>query len=145
MKKFVILTFFLVLAGQNALKAQEQEPLVFRVVVDWTIAGSFGGMALGAAIWLLDPGNPDLKLSNQLASGAAWGAIAGTFYSFFVLDETARGPGISRSVGSTLDPATRITVDPIGDEEKRRNLMVSHQTTGNRERRLELPLLRMRF
>ena len=95
MKKAILLAAILVLAMQmlpsTQAQAQEREPLVMHIELEWTLAGMVGGAVMGFMIWLTDPVGP-LPLNDALASGAAWGAVAGAGYGVFMMQRTARIP-----------------------------------------------------
>ena len=115
-----------------------------RVMVDWTVAGAFGGVGIGIGIWLTDPGRPGNKFSEQLAGGAAWGAIGGAIYGMVMLNQTAKMPIASLEPGA-LHPVNRISMDPIGDEDKRQDLLAGLSTHAGSGNAFSLPILNLRF
>lgn len=144
MKKIVLMAILL-LCFQITAQAQEKEPLVMRILLDWSVAGAAMGVAVGGAVWLTDPGRPGNRLADQVAIGAAWGAIAGAGFGMFVLSETAIHPSFALQHPDPLHPSRRITGDPIGEEEARADLLATAGGSSRRGRTLVLPLLDMRF
>lgn len=96
-----------------------------RVMLEWTVGGLFAGAGLGALIWLTDPGRPGNRLSEQLALGAAWGSFAGAITGMSRLNSGLIPPIVQNLGPGPLHPASRITSDPIGDEDKRADLLAS--------------------
>ena len=143
MKKFAGLVVGLMLVLQPALYAQQKRPLIMRIMVDWTVAGSMLGAAVGGAIWLTDPGKPGNKFSDSFASGLAWGTIAGAGFGIFIINITARGPATISLTPGPLDPSQRITRDPIAAEDARRDLLAG--SGGGFSRGIILPFLNLRF
>ena len=144
MKKILVILALLLLASQGKSFAQQQEPLAMRVLVDWTVAGSFGGVAVGIGVWLTDPGRPGNKLSEQIAGGAAWGAVAGAVYGVVMLNQTAKLPIAALEPGP-LHPANRIASDPIGDEANRQDLLAGIATPAPQGYEFSVPVLNLRF
>ena len=91
MKKALLLAVAMVLVLHAPAMAQEREPLVMRIELEWTVAGIFAGVAIGFMIWLTDPAGP-LPLGEAMASGAAWGALAGAGFGVFTMQRTVRLP-----------------------------------------------------
>ena len=143
MKKSAGLVVGLLLVLQPALYAQQKRPLVMRVMVDWTVAGSLLGAAVGAAIWLTDPGKPGNKFSDNFAGGAAWGSIAGAGFGIYIINITARGPAFASFTPGPLDPSQRITRDPIAAEDARHDLLAG--SGGGFSGGFIVPLLNFRF
>ena len=144
MKKSLIILVFVLIAFQGKALAQQKEPLAMRVMVDWTVAGAAGGIAVGIGIWLTDPGRPGNKLSEQLAGGAAWGAVAGAAYGIMVLNQKARRP-IAAITEDPLHPANRIAADPIKNDEERQDLLAGISLMPGRTDAISLPVLDFRF
>ncbi len=146
MKRITILFLLLTVLASAPLRAQEKEPLVMRVMVDWTAGGIIAGIVVGTAIWLTDPGKKGNKLSDQAARGAAWGALAGAVFALTVANNTAIGPAVVQASPGPLHPAMRITSDPIADEEQRQHLLASSGGAGSfGGKSIVLPLLNLRF
>lgn len=114
MKRAILLFGVILILLQPSLRAQEQGPLAMQIMFNWTAAGAVGGTFIGFALWLTDPGNPNVQLSDQMARGAALGAILGAGYGFFVLQRSVLLPIQSQVyVPDPLDPKHRITSDPV--------------------------------
>lgn len=147
MKRIAILIVLLTLGFQSTLKAQEREPLAMQIMLEWTVGGLIVGAGVGMLIWLTDPGRPNNKLSEQLALGAAWGSAAGAAVGLSRLNATAIPPVLARLEPGPLHSASRITHDPIADEDQRQDLLAgaggAHQGGGGRG--IVLPLLNLRF
>ena len=146
MVKKILLAFALALVVANSTAlAQQKEPLAMRVMVDWSLAGTFGGLGFGVAVWLTDPGRPGNKLSEQMAGGAAWGAVAGAAYGIVILNQTMRRPGFANLSPGALHPASRITSDPIGAASKREDLFASTTNVQSGWGDISLPVLNFKF
>jgi hypothetical protein len=111
----VILLFGVILILlQPSLRAQEQGPLAMQIMFNWTAAGAVGGGFIGFALWLTDPGNPNTQLSDQMARGAALGAILGAGYGLFIMQRSLVVPIRGQVyIRDPLDPKERITSDPV--------------------------------
>jgi hypothetical protein len=111
----VILLFSMVLILlQSSLQAQDRDPLAMRIMFDWTAAGGVSGAVVGFAVWLTDPGNPNIRLADQMVRGTALGVILGAGYGLFILQRSARLPVRSQVyIRDPLDPRERITSDPV--------------------------------
>lgn len=125
MKQIVILIVLLTALGQVPLHAQEREPLVMRIMLEWTAGGVLAGALVGGAVWLTDPGKKGNKLSEQTSRGAAWGSIVGAIFALTVVNNSAIPPAFANMRPGALHPAMRITSDPIGEEERRMDLLAS--------------------
>ena len=91
MKKALLLAIALMLIFNASAMAQERGPLVMQIEFEWTVAGIFAGVAVGFMIWLTDPAGP-LPIGEAMASGAAWGALAGAGFGVFTMQRTVRLP-----------------------------------------------------
>jgi len=91
MKKVLLLAVALLLILNAPAMAQERGPLVMQIEFEWTVAGIFAGVAVGFMIWLTDPAGP-LPVGEAMASGAAWGALAGAGFGVFTMQRTVRLP-----------------------------------------------------
>ncbi|MDH4248489.1 MAG: hypothetical protein OEW39_11820 [Deltaproteobacteria bacterium] len=91
MKKALLLAVSILLIGNTQLMAQERPPLVMQIELEWTLGGLFAGVAVGFMIWLTDPAGP-LPLGEAMASGAAWGTLAGAGFGIYQMQRTARLP-----------------------------------------------------
>lgn len=117
-----------------------------RVMMEWTIGGVVVGAGLGALIWLTDPGRPGNRLSEQLALGAAWGSIAGAATGLSRLNSGLIPPIVQNLGPGPLHPASRITSDPIGDEDERADLLASlTESPGAGRPGLIVPVFNLRF
>ena len=147
MKRIAILIVLLTLGFHSTLRAQEKEPLAMRIMLEWTGGGLIVGAGVGLLIWLTDPGRPNNKLSEQLALGAAWGSGAGAAVGLSRLNATAIPPVAARMGPGPLHSASRITHDPIADEDRRQDLLagVGGAYQGGGGRSIFLPLLNLRF
>ena len=70
MKRVIIFAAILFVLLPSILQAQEREPLAMRIAFEWTAGGGILGGFIGFAAWLTDPGNPNIRLSEQIARGA---------------------------------------------------------------------------
>lgn len=146
MKRIAILITVLVLGFQVNLRAQEREPLAMRIMLEWTVGGLFVGAGLGALIWLTDPGAPGNNLGEQMVLGAAWGSALGAATGISRLNATLIPPVIVQNGPGPLHPASRITDDPIGDEERRSDLLASlADSQPLKGRSFILPVYNLRF
>ena len=145
MKKLALLAVLLFFCLQAPLRAQEREPLAMRIMLDWTLGGVLMGILVGGAIWMTDPGREGNRLSEQVAGGAAWGAVAGAAFALTVINEAAIPPAFASMPADPLHPARRITSDPIGEEERRKNLLASASAAPRRGRAFLMPLINLRF
>ena len=71
MKRAILFIGLLLIVFQSSLQAQQKEPLAMEILFQWTAAGGVSGAGIGFALWLTDPGNPNVQLSDQMARGAA--------------------------------------------------------------------------
>jgi drug/metabolite transporter (DMT)-like permease len=112
LKKAVWLVLAAAVLWQGSALAQEREPLVMRIELEWSIAGTVVGALVGAALWLTDPGNPNSSLSRQSIEGAALGAFAGAGFGLYVIQrsiqvpQTAMGDVPPSLWGTGADPIT---------------------------------------
>ena len=146
MKRIAILIAVLVLSLHATARAQEKGPLAMQVMLEWTVGGMVLGAGLGALIWLTDPGRPGNRLGEQLALGAAWGSVAGAAVGLSRLNTGLIPPVVQVITPGPLHPASRITGDPVGDEEQREDLLASltePRIAGGRG--IVLPLFNLRF
>ncbi|MDH4120685.1 MAG: hypothetical protein OEV94_03170 [Deltaproteobacteria bacterium] len=88
MKKFLMTLGVLVILVNSQAQAQEKGPLAMQTMFYWTITGSLIGAVLGTAVWMTDPGNPNVKMSASLLEGAAWGTLFGAGFGLYVLNQT---------------------------------------------------------
>ncbi len=145
MKKIALLAIVLVLVFQSALQAQEREPLAMRIMLDWSVGGAFAGALVGAAIWLTDPGKEGNRLSDQVAGGAAWGAVGGAAFALSVMNDTSLAPNTAWLAPDPLHDSRRITADPIAAEERRQDLLTSAGSRGGGGKMIIIPVLALRF
>lgn len=146
MKRIIILIAVLILGFHATARAQERGPLAMRVMLEWTFGGMVVGAGLGALIWLTDPGRPGNRLSEQLALGAAWGSIAGAATGLSRLNSGLIPPIVQNFGPGPLHPASRITSDPIGDEDRRADLLASlTESPGGGGPGLFVSVLNLRF
>ena len=114
MKRVILLIGIALILAQPTVQAQEQGPLAMQIMFQWTAAGGVGGSVIGFALWLTDPGNPNIRLADQMARGAALGAILGAAYGLYVLQRSAMIPARPLvEIEDPLDPGRRITSDPV--------------------------------
>jgi len=92
LNRLVLLVLATVLVGETCAIAQEREPLAMRIELEWSIAGTVVGALIGAALWLTDPGNPNLSLSKQAIEGGALGTIVGAGFGLYNLQRHAQFP-----------------------------------------------------
>jgi len=114
LKRVILLFGVILILLQPTLHAQEQGPLAMQIMFNWTAAGALGGTFIGFALWLTDPGNPNIQLSDQMARGAALGAILGAGYGLFIMQRSVILPVRSQVyIRDPLDSRERITSDPV--------------------------------
>ena len=114
MKRLILIVALLCTLLGGQAKAQESGPLAMQIMFEWTAAGGMGGALIGFALWLTDPGNPNIQLSEQMTKGAALGIILGAGYGLFVLQRSAQIPYRTQvEVRDPLNPTQRITSDPV--------------------------------
>jgi hypothetical protein len=142
-KRLCALAVLLLLFSQSPLYAQERGPLAMRIMFDWTAGGVVAGALVGAGIWLTDPGRPGNSLSEQMAAGAAWGAVAGAAFALSVINSAAIPPAVAEQPVDPLHPAMRISSDPIRQEERLQDLLASAPSRSVPG--LVLPLVYYRF
>ena len=146
MKRIAILIVVLILSFHATAKAQERGPLAMRVMLELTVGGMVVGAGLGALIWLTDPGRPGNRLAEQLALGAAWGSVAGAATGLSRLNSGLIPPIVQNFGPGPLHPASRITSDPIGDEDERSDLLASlTESPGGGRPGLIMPVFNLRF
>ena len=146
MKRAILFIGLLLIVFQSSLQAQQQEPLAMEILFQWTAAGGVSGAGIGFALWLTDPGNPNIQLSDQMARGAALGFILGGAYGLFILQRSVIFPasGLVR-VRDPLDPRERITSDPVAVAAGERSALSFEPSLFGRNRGFILPLLNIRF
>lgn len=152
MRRILILLAVVWFFWQPALQAQEKGPIVMRIVVEWTTAGMLGGAAVGALLWLTDPGNETNNLSERILVGAGGGGVIGAIYGLSVLSEATYYTAKNMRTGQTfanlspLHPTNRISADPISIELNRMDILSQIRTTkGSIARRFQWPVLNLRF
>jgi hypothetical protein len=143
LKRIVVLAALLVAVSQSAAMAQERGPLVMRAEFEWTIVGIVSGLGVGALVWLTDPGRPGNNLSDNLASGAAWGSILGAGFGIYVLQRSVVLP--ATAVVDPLDPRNRISADPVAVESGQSFMLARRDALAPTGREFRLPLLDLRF
>ncbi len=117
MKRLVLLVLAVGLLAQTTVFAQEREPLVMRIELEWTLAGTVLGVLAGTALWLTDPGNPNLSLARQAIEGAALGTIAGAGFGLYMIQRNAQFPN---QTAMEAPPALWGTgADPVAVRERR--------------------------
>jgi hypothetical protein len=110
--KLILLAFAAVVLAETPSFAQEREPLAMRIELEWTVAWTVIGALAGAALWLTDPGNPNLSLARQSIEGAAIGAFVGAGFGLYVMQRNIQFPqtaatDVSPSLwGTSVDPIT---------------------------------------
>ena len=146
MKRVILFAAILFVLLPSILQAQEREPLALRIAFEWTAGGGILGGFIGFAAWLTDPGNPNIRLSEQIARGAGLGLVAGAVYSLFIMQRAAQFPIQPLVyVRDPLDPAQRLTSDPIATIGGGNHAMALAGAAGNGGWSLNLPLLHLRF
>ena len=141
MKRVILVAAAAVMLFTHSLaQAQEREPLVMRIELEWTVAWTVIGAGVGGALWLTDPGNPHNHLTVSLAEGAAIGAVVGAAFGIYVIQRNAQLPGTA-STYDPLDPMNRPGRDIVAAQLRREDLLASleHPPSGGR-REWEIPL-----
>jgi hypothetical protein len=139
-----LLTALLASVLQPAARAQERGPLAMQIEFQWTVAGIGAGIAVGALLWLTDPGSPDNNLSDNMAGGAAYGAILGAAMGFAVMQRSAVFPP-GFAVRNPLNPRNRISTDPVAGQSGEGFLMAHRPVFGSGGPRIQVPVLRVNF
>ena len=147
LKRLILLVGLLLILLQPSLQAQQKGPLAMEIMFQWTAAGGVAGAVLGFALWLTDPGNPNIKAADQMAKGAALGFILGSGYGLFILQNAVIIPVRNLVwVRDPLDPRERITSDPIAaTSQDNRVLSFGNSPAGDGGWTFSLPLLNLRF
>lgn len=145
MKKVATLAAVLLVLAASAARAQEKDPLAMRILADWAGAGMMAGAGLGATLWLTDPANPDNNMSDQLAIGAAWGALGGAVFGFFILNSTAIAPRVGSLRPGLLHPSRRISDDPVAAVDAGERIFARSSGTRRGGRVFLFPLVHFRF
>ena len=146
MKRVIIFAAILFVLLPPILQAQEREPLAMRIAFEWTAGGGILGGFIGFAAWLTDPGNPNIRLSEQIARGAGLGMIAGAVYSLFIMQRATLFPIQPLVyVRDPLNPLERLTSDPIATIGGGNHSAALAGATGNGGWSLSLPLLYLQF
>lgn len=131
MKRLILVAAaVMVIVTPTLAKAQEREPLVMRIELEWTLAGTLLGAAVGVGLWLTDPGNPHNVLSRSVIEGASLGAVAGAGFGIYILQRSAQFPGGTAMVNDPLDPMNRPGRDPIAVERQREDLLTTLNLPG---------------
>ena len=108
--KLILLAFSALVLAETQSYAQEREPLAMRIELEWTVAWSAIGALTGAALWLTDPGNPNVTLPKTAIEGAAIGAFIGAAFGVYVMQRNIQLPqtaDVSPSLwGTGADPIT---------------------------------------
>lgn len=144
LKRIVVLAAVLVAVSHSVAMAQEHGPLVMQAEFEWTLAGVVTGVAVGALLWLTDPANPSNRLSDSVASGAAWGAIAGAGFGIYALQRATVQPRTAM-VRNPLDPRNRISADPVAVESGQPFLLARTDAFESPGPELRVPLLNLHF
>lgn len=145
MKRLGVMVALLMLVVQGPLHAQERGPLAMRIMLEWTVGGLFAGALVGGGIWLTDPGREGNRLSDNVASGAAWGAVAGAIFALTVVNAAAIPPQVADHPTDPLDPSLRIVSDPVGQEAQREDLLASAPARAGPAPQFVLPVITMHF
>lgn len=140
LNRLVLLVLAAVLVAETCAYAQEREPLAMRIELEWTLAGTVVGALLGTALWLTDPGNPNLSLARQSIEGAALGTIAGAGFGLYVLQRHAQFPAPLAQEAPPILWGTG--ADPVAVRERAEALMA---TAPPNRPTLSLAALRLRF
>jgi hypothetical protein len=123
LNKLVLLVFAAMVLAEASGYAQEREPLAMRIELEWTVAWSVVGALAGAALWLTDPGNPNLSLARQSIEGAALGAFVGAGFGLYVMQRSIQYP---QNAALETPPALWGTgADPVTVRERSEQLMAS--------------------
>ena len=140
LKKVILIAALMLMIYAPAVQAQEQGPLVMSVEFQFTLMGIVGGAALGMLVWMTDPANPNTTVSDQVATGAAWGALLGAGGGIFILQKSMIAPRLA-ALGDPLRPSNRIRTDPLSRPGDLFAMGPAPQT----QPRFRLPLLNLRF
>lgn len=109
------------LFGSTPAMAQDKGKPVMEAISFYTLGGAGVGIGLGAAIFLLDPLNPDANLADYAKQGLAVGAIAGTIFGITQLQKQAITPKSNNNndSGPSEFYESRLRIDPMDREERR--------------------------
>lgn len=140
MKRAILVTAAtLMLLTHSLAQAQEREPLVMRIELEWTLAGTVLGALVGAALWLTDPGNPNNQLSRSVIEGSALGAVAGAGFGIYIIQRNVQY-GAPIGVNNPLHPANRPGRDPVAVLAQQEDLLSTWRQSGGRGHGLEITL-----
>jgi len=121
LNKLVLLVFAAIVLAETSSYAQEREPLAMRIELEWTVAWTVIGALAGAALWLTDPGNPNLSLARQSIEGAALGAFVGAGFGLYVMQRSIQYPQTAE-----VPPALWGTgADPLAAQERTGQFMAN--------------------
>jgi hypothetical protein len=142
LKRVILVAAALAMLLTHSLaQAQEREPLVMRIELEWTIAGTVLGALVGAALWLTDPGDPHNLLARSVIEGSALGTVAGAGFGIYMIQRNAQFPGGRvAQVNDPLDPMNRPGRDPIAVQLQREDLLSSLRQSRGGGRRWEITL-----
>ncbi|OGG97697.1 MAG: hypothetical protein A2508_09910 [Candidatus Lambdaproteobacteria bacterium RIFOXYD12_FULL_49_8] len=92
-KKFIsmVLILSVFVAAQPARAQDEGEPAL-KTMALFSVGGAAGGAALGVAVWMLDPLNPNSDFTNSMFTGLAVGTFAGLIFGGMQLQKQAVFP-----------------------------------------------------
>ena len=144
MKRLILVAAAAVMLLTTSLaQAQEREPLVMRIELEWTVAGTVLGSVIGAALWLTDPGNPQNHLSRSVIEGASLGAVAGAGFGIYMIQRGVQYPGTAWN-NDPLDPINRPGRD-IAQIQLDREDLLSRVSTPGGGRHTEIQLANFKF
>lgn len=86
-----LLIILLLFSCSRSSQAQESGPMMMQVQVGFTLAGFFGGAALGGIVWLTDPAGP-VGIVENLKNGMILGSFVGAIFGAYVLYNAAIVP-----------------------------------------------------
>lgn len=140
MNRLVLLVLAAILLAETSSFAQEREPLVMRIELEWTVAWMAIGFLAGSALWLTDPGNPNNSFARQAIEGAALGAVFGAGFGLYIIQRNAVFP--NPTAFDTPPALWGTSADPIAVRDRQEAL--SATAPPNRPT-IVFPTLRVRF
>jgi len=104
----ILIIFLFIFITQNNLLAQDTGEPAMKTVAIFSVGGGGAGAALGFAIWLLDPLNPDSDVMNMVMTGMGVGTIGGAVFGVMQLQKQAiipnsGGPSFEAGTGFELN------------------------------------------
>ena len=94
-----------------AAQAQAEGPLVMEAEFQWMLLGGIVGVGISSTLWLTDPGNPNIQLTNELLTGLSYGMLLGLVGGFFMLQGAVNQSNVPQ-IPFALKPENRLFMPP---------------------------------